>query len=65
MTPLPIIKELNQLLPIILAALFLTVKSFLGTFSSNSRLDVREVKTESVRALSGYFRIKFLSLEIQ
>ena len=52
-------------LPIILAALFLTMKSFLGAFSSNSRLDVREVKTESVRALSGYFGIKFLSLEIQ
>ena len=52
-------------LAIILAALFLTVKSFLGAFSSNSRLDVREVKTESVRALSGYFGIKFLSLEIQ
>ena len=29
---------------IILAALFLTVKPFLGAFSSNSRLDVREVK---------------------
>ena len=52
-------------LPIILAALFLTMKSFSGAFSSNSRLDVREVKTESVRALSGYFGIKFLSLEIQ
>ena len=52
-------------LPIILAALFLTVKSFLGTFSSNSRLDVREVKTESVRALRRYFGIKFLSLEIR
>ena len=52
-------------LPIILAALFLTMKSFLEAFSSNSRLDVREAKTESVRALSGYFGIKFLSLEIQ
>ena len=36
-----------------------------GAFSSNSRLDVREVKTESVRALSRYFGIKFLSLEIR
>ena len=36
-------------LPITLAALFLTVKSFSGAFSSNSsRLDIREVKTESV-----------------
>ena len=42
-------------LPITLAALFLTMKSFTGAFSSNSRLDVREVKTEFVRALSGYF----------
>ena len=30
------------------------MKSFLGAFSSNSRLDIREVKTDSVRALSGY-----------
>ena len=52
-------------LAIILAALFLTVKSFLGAFSSNSRLVVRDVKTESVRALSGEYGIKFLSLEIQ
>ena len=53
-------------LSIILAALFLTMKSFsAGAFSFNSRLDVRKVKTESVRALSGYFGIKFLSLEIQ
>ena len=29
-------------------------KSITGAFSSNSRLDVREVKTESVRALSRY-----------
>ena len=29
-----------------------SMKSFSGAFSSNSRLDVREVKTESVRALS-------------
>ena len=37
-------------LPIILAATFLTgncsPKSFTGAFSSNSRLDVREVKTD-------------------
>ena len=50
-------------LPITLAALFLTVKSFSGAFSSNSRLDIREGKTESVRALSKYFGIKFLSSE--
>ena len=37
-----------------------SMKSFLGAFSSNSRLDIREVKTDSVRALSGYFGIKFL-----
>ena len=41
------------------------LKSITGAFSSNSRLDVREVKTESVRALSRYFGIKFLSLEIR
>ena len=46
-------------LPILLA------KSITGAFYSNSRLDVREVKTESVRALSRYFGIKFLSLEIR
>ena len=40
-------------------------KSITGAFSSNSRLDVRQVKTESVRALSRYFGIKFLSLEIR
>ena len=33
-------------LPIILAALFLTMKSFSGAFSSNSGLDVHEVKTD-------------------
>ena len=37
-------------------------KSFTGTFFSNSRLDVSEVKTESIRALLGYFGMKFLSL---
>ena len=47
-------------LPIILVALFINMISFLGAFSSNSRLDVREAKTESVRALLGYFGIKFL-----
>ena len=35
-------------LPITLAALFLTGKSFSGAFPSNSRLDIREVKTESL-----------------
>ena len=39
-------------------------KSFTEAFSSNSRLDVREVKRESVRALRRYFGIKFLSLEM-
>ena len=48
-------------LPITVAALFLTMKSFSGAFSSNSPLGVREVKMESVIALSGYFGIKFLS----
>ena len=55
-------------LPIILAAIFLTgtvlTKSFMGAFSSNSRLNVHEVKTESVRALSRYFGTKFISLEV-
>ena len=40
-------------------------KSITGAFSSNSHLDVREVKRESVGALSRYFGIKFLSLEIR
>ena len=56
-------------LPILLAAIFLGIgncsyKSFTEAFSSNSRLDVREVKTESVRVLLGYFEMKFSSLEI-
>ena len=34
-------------------------KSFTEAFSSNSRLDVREVKTETVRVLLGYFGMKF------
>ena len=34
------------------------MKSFLGALSSNSRLGVPEVKTDSVRALSGYFGYK-------
>ena len=40
----------NELTPlaITLAALFLTGKSFSGAFSSTSRLDIREVKTESL-----------------
>ena len=41
------------------------LKSITEAFSSNSRLDVREVKTESVRASSRHFGIKFLSLEIR
>ena len=56
-------------LPIILAAIFslgtVLLKSITGAFSSNSRFDVREVETESVTALSRYFGIKFLSLEIE
>ena len=40
-------------------------KSITGAFSSNSRLDVREVKPEYVRGLSRYFGIKFLPLEIR
>ena len=39
--------------------------SFTGAFSSNSHLDVREVKAESVRAWSRYFGMEFLWLEIQ
>ena len=34
-------------------------KSFTGTFFSNSRLDVREVKKESIAVLLGYFGMKF------
>ena len=34
-------------------------KSFTEAFSSNSRLDVREVSAKSVRALSRYFGKKF------
>ena len=54
-------------LPIILAAIFLTrncsYKIVHGTaFSSNNRLDVRELKTESVRALSRYFGMTLLWL---
>ena len=58
-------KQRTDAITYYLAALFLTGKSFSVAFSSNSRLDIREVKTESVRALSGYFGIKFLSSEIQ
>ena len=32
--------------------------------TNNSRLDVREVKTESIKAISEYFGMKFLWLEI-
>ena len=35
------------------------LKSITGAFSSHRRLNVREVKTESVRALSSHFGIKF------
>ena len=37
-------------------------KLFTGAFLSNSRLDVREVKKESIGVLLGYFGMKFLSL---
>ena len=53
-------------LPIILAAIFLTgncsYKIVHGALSSNSRLDVREVKRKSVIKI---FRMKFLLLEIR
>ena len=56
-------------LPILLAVIFLgtgncSYKIVYETFSSNSRLDVREVKTETVRVLLGYFGMTFSSLEI-
>ena len=58
-------------LPILLAAIFFgtgncsyKIVHGLEAFSSNSRLDVREVKTETVRVLLGYFGMKFLSLEV-
>ena len=38
-------------------------KSFTGAFSSNDGLNVREVEAKSVRALSKYFKMKFLWLE--
>ena len=59
MTPLP-----NLLAAIFLALRTVLTKSFTEAFSSNSRLNVREVKTETVRALLGYFGMKFLSLEM-
>ena len=51
-------------LSILLAAIFLgtgncSYKIFTATFFSNSRVDVREVKTESIKELSGYFGMKF------
>ena len=59
MTPLP-----NLLAAIFLALRTVPTKSFTEAFSSNSRLNVREVKTETVRELLGYFGMKFLSLEM-
>ena len=49
-------------LRILLAAVFLgtgncVLKSFTGAFSSNGRLDVREVYAKSVGALLRYFRM--------
>ena len=60
-------------LPILLAAIFLgtgncsykIVHVFHMFFLKYGRLDVLEVKAESVRALSRYFGMKFLSLEIR
>ena len=58
-------------LPILLAAMFLgtrncSYKIVHGSFFLQyGRLDVLEVKAESVRTLSSYFRMKFLSLEIR
>ena len=58
-------------LPILLAAMFLgtrncSYKIVHGSFFLQyGRLDVLEVKAESVRTLSRYFRMKFLSLEIR
>ena len=58
-------------LPILLAVIFLgtgncsyITKLFTEAFSSNSRLDVHEVKTETVRVLLGYLGMKVSSLEI-
>ena len=54
MTPLPIylqpdLSALGTVLP----------KSFSGASSYNNRLDIREIKAKSVRALSRYFGKKF------
>ena len=40
-------------------------KSFRGAFFSKGRLDVLEVQPKSIRALSRYFGMKFLWLEIR
>ena len=54
-------------LPILLAAIFLGTGNcsykIVHFFLQYGRLDVLEVKAESVRALSRYFGMKFLSLE--
>ena len=56
-------------LPILLAAIFLGTGNcsykIVHFFLQYGRLDVLEVKAESVRALSGHFGVKFLSLEIR
>ena len=58
-------------LPILLAAILLGTGNFPHKIIHGSfllqyvRLDVVEVKAESVRALSRYFGMKFLSLEIR
>ena len=54
-------------LSMLFAAIFLgtgtvPTKLFTGAFFSSSRLDVSEVKTESIGVLLGYFGMKFLSL---
>ena len=61
-------------LPILLPAIFLDTGncsykivpgSFFLQYSQYGRLDVVEVKAESVRTLWRYFGMKFLSLEIR
>ena len=50
-------QNLNPDFPLALGTV--PTKSITGSFLSNSRVDVREVKTESIKELSGYFGMKF------
>ena len=64
-----VVNEMTPL-PILLAAIFFGTGNYcsykiLHFFLQYGRLDVLEVKAESVRALSRYFGMKFLSLEIR